>query len=65
MAAKARSVHLMYSVDKKLGRKGGAKTPQQWHHPESGIFCGTLYNIIAVFQNAEINHIYLFMIGYT
>ena len=33
MAAKAGSVHLIYSMDWKLGQKGGARTHPQHHHP--------------------------------
>ena len=33
VAAKAGSVYLIYSMDWKLGQKGGARTYQQRHHP--------------------------------
>ena len=33
MAAKARCVHLIFSKDQKLGRKGGARPHLQQHHP--------------------------------
>ena len=33
VADRAGSVHLIYSMDRKLGRKGGTKTHPQQHHP--------------------------------
>ena len=33
VAARAGSVHLIYSVDQKLGQKGRARTRPQQHHP--------------------------------
>ena len=33
VAARAGSVHLIYSMDRKLGRNGGGKTHPQQHHP--------------------------------
>ena len=33
VAARARSVHFIYSMDQKLGRKGEARTHPQQHHP--------------------------------
>ena len=33
VAAKAGSVHLMFSKDRKLGRKGGTRPHPQQHHP--------------------------------
>ena len=40
VAARAGSVHLIYSMDRKLGRKGGARTHPQQHHPvpQGGLF---------------------------
>ena len=32
-AARARSVHLIYLMDQKLGREGGARTQPQQYHP--------------------------------
>ena len=33
VAARAGSVHLIYSMDRKLGSKGGARIHRQQHHP--------------------------------
>ena len=33
VAARVRSVHYIYSMDQKLGWKGGARTHPQQHHP--------------------------------
>ena len=33
VAARAGSVHLIYSIDRKLGQKGGDRTHPQQHHP--------------------------------